>query len=187
MRIDLHCHTNKIKSGDPVSRNVDKELFCKKAELAGVDLIAITNHNDFDFEQYQDFSNQDICIVWPEVELDGISKNASKAFHVIVVADPAEIDSFNEALSKLINGQKPDDFSADLEEIVAAFIALNTLFIPHYADKAKAIGEEDKKLFEELVPRERLFLEPKDLRTVGICAFHGDNMKNVISRSFDSL
>ncbi|MBB3171011.1 hypothetical protein [Parvibacter caecicola] len=176
MRIDLHCHTNKTKSGDPVSRNVDKELLCKKAELAGVDLIAITNHNDFDFEQYQDFSNQDICIVWPGVELDGISKNASKAFHVIVVADPAEVDSFNEALSKLINGQKPDDFSADLEEIVAAFIALNTLFIPHYADKAKAIGEEDKKLFEELVPRERLFLEPKDLRTVGICAFHGDNM-----------
>lgn len=176
MRIDLHCHTSKTKSGDPRSRNVDKETFCEKIELAGVDLIAITNHNDFDSKQYRDFSNQDICMVWPGVELDGFSELTSNAFHVIVVADPAEVDKFNEVLSKLIDGQKPDDFSARLDEIVSAFLPVNTLFIPHYADKPKAITEEDKKLFESLVPRERLFLEPKDLRTVGICAFHGDNM-----------
>lgn len=176
MKIDLHCHTRKTKSGDPKSRNVDKEMFCEKVELANVDLVAITNHNDFDSEQYADLSDQDICVVWPGVELDGVSSHANRDFHVIVVADPDDVDKFDEALSKLVDGQKPDDFSAKLEEIVATFLPLNTLFIPHYADKSKAISEEDKKLFEALLPRERLFLEPKDLRTVGICAFHGDNM-----------
>lgn len=30
MKIDLHCHTKRIKSGDGSGRNVTKELFCKK-------------------------------------------------------------------------------------------------------------------------------------------------------------
>ena len=52
MRIDLHCHTKKIKSGDGKARNVTPTLFKEKIELADVKIVAITNHNAFDYQQY---------------------------------------------------------------------------------------------------------------------------------------
>lgn len=52
MKIDLHCHTKKIKKGDPVTRNVTAELFAEKIQNADVEIVAITNHNTFDLEQY---------------------------------------------------------------------------------------------------------------------------------------
>ena len=50
MRIDLHCHTKKIKSGDGKARNVTPTLFKEKIELADVKIVAITNHNAFDYQ-----------------------------------------------------------------------------------------------------------------------------------------
>lgn len=52
MRIDLHCHTKAIKKGDGIGRNVTPELFKTKIEDADIKIVAITNHNAFDFEQY---------------------------------------------------------------------------------------------------------------------------------------
>lgn len=176
MRIDLHCHTKKTKSGDPVSRNATSETFVEKIGQAGVDLVAITNHNAFDIAQFNELANTNACITWPGVELDATSTGAKKRFHVIVVCDPQQVNDFSEAVDKLVGNTRPDDFCASPEAIVRAFESLNTIFVPHYADKSKAMAIEDRPLFESLVPKERLFLEPSDLRTVGICAFHGDNM-----------
>lgn len=52
MKIDLHCHTLNCKKGDGKSRNVTSELFKEKIEAAGVEIVAITNHNYFDVNQY---------------------------------------------------------------------------------------------------------------------------------------
>lgn len=38
MKIDLHCHTKQIKSGDGPGRNVSKEMFCQKIFDADVKL-----------------------------------------------------------------------------------------------------------------------------------------------------
>lgn len=57
MKIDLHCHTKQIKSGDGSGRNVTKELFCRKIFDADVKIVAITNHNSFDKEQFCDFKD----------------------------------------------------------------------------------------------------------------------------------
>ena len=57
MKIDLHCHTKRIKSGDGSGRNVTKELFCKKIFDADVKIVAITNHNAFDKEQFFEFKD----------------------------------------------------------------------------------------------------------------------------------
>ena len=51
MKVDLHCHTKKVKSGDAHTRNVTKELFKEKVDQANVKIIAITNHNQFDHDQ----------------------------------------------------------------------------------------------------------------------------------------
>ena len=50
-RIDLHCHTKQIKSGDGEKRNVTPEVFREKIMNAEVGIVAITNHNAFDYEQ----------------------------------------------------------------------------------------------------------------------------------------
>lgn len=52
MKIDLHCHTLNCKKGDGKSRNATSELFKEKIEAAGVEIVAITNHNYFDVNQY---------------------------------------------------------------------------------------------------------------------------------------
>ncbi len=33
LKIDLHCHTKKIKKGDPITRNVTPEIFAKKYKM----------------------------------------------------------------------------------------------------------------------------------------------------------
>ena len=53
MKIDLHCHTKAIKKGDGRGRNVTPELFKSKIENADIKIVAITNHNAFDLEQYK--------------------------------------------------------------------------------------------------------------------------------------
>ena len=72
MKIDLHCHTRKAKKGDGKGRNVTPELFKEKIELADVKIVAITNHNMFDYDQYIELRNvvAGICQVWPGVEID---------------------------------------------------------------------------------------------------------------------
>ena len=52
MRIDLHCHTKRTKKGDGEGRNVTVELFKEKISNADIRIVAITNHNTFDLNQY---------------------------------------------------------------------------------------------------------------------------------------
>ena len=67
MKIDVHVHTKKCKSGDSENRNISLTRFDEIIRLTDVKILAITNHNHFDFKQYQEFREgvQDICQVWP--------------------------------------------------------------------------------------------------------------------------
>jgi len=44
MKVDLHCHTRKIKTGDGEGREVSPEKFRAKVLESNVKIIAITNH-----------------------------------------------------------------------------------------------------------------------------------------------
>jgi predicted metal-dependent phosphoesterase TrpH len=47
VKIDLHCHTKKIKSGDAETRAVvTPELFKIKIENADIKIVAITNQGN---------------------------------------------------------------------------------------------------------------------------------------------
>lgn len=76
MKVDLHCHTLKVKSGDAVTRNVSVDVFAQKIMDADVKIVAITNHNTFDLAQYIKFRDavKQYCQVWPGVELDKIGR-----------------------------------------------------------------------------------------------------------------
>ena len=102
MKIDLHCHTKRIKSGDGSGRNVTKELFCKKIFDADVKIVAITNHNAFDKEQFFEFKDaiSENCQLWPGVEID-IQQYGRSRWHLIVIANPDNTDIFSDCLNKL--------------------------------------------------------------------------------------
>lgn len=73
MKIDLHVHTKKTiqDSGNSVEIN-SPEDFIKQIYEANVGIVAITNHNLFDKEQFEEIKkfNSNNIIILPGVELD---------------------------------------------------------------------------------------------------------------------
>ena len=51
MKIDLHCHTIKAKSGDG-GRDIDPVSLAEVLAGSGVGIAAITNHNLFDLAKF---------------------------------------------------------------------------------------------------------------------------------------
>jgi len=45
MKIDIHTHTKKCKSGDAYTREITAKRFCEAVLATDVGVIAITNHN----------------------------------------------------------------------------------------------------------------------------------------------
>lgn len=170
MKIDLHCHTKKTKKGDGKNRNVTATLFREKIELADVKIVAITNHNDFDLVQYNELSNvvSDICQVWPGIELDVIGE---QNYHLIIVTKPEAAEAFNEVTAKLLAGEVPDSSKHTIEEICNAYRTFDAIYIPHYHDKKPFISIGDKEKLMDLVgDSARVFIEPRNHRTLGILA-----------------
>lgn len=54
MKIDIHTHTKKCKTGDAPSRAISAADFCETILSTEVGIIAITNHNVFDSEQFKE-------------------------------------------------------------------------------------------------------------------------------------
>lgn len=71
MKIDIHTHTKKCKSGDAPTREIAPADFCETIQSTEVGIIVITNHNVFDLDQFTeivDIMGDDVR-VWPGVEL----------------------------------------------------------------------------------------------------------------------
>ena len=121
MRIDLHCHTKKVKTGDAYTRNVTKDKFFQKVIEAEVKIIAITNHNQFDYMQYKEFKDvtEGYCDIWPGVELDIIGKADQKGNckrgHLIVIANPKNVELFNTQVQELVNDEDVNTFQIGVE------------------------------------------------------------------------
>lgn len=168
MKIDLHCHTKKTKTGDGKQRNVTPELFKEKIALADIKIVAITNHNCFDFNQYIVLQGavSGLCQVWPGVEIDvqGESK-----FHLIVVTKPEDAERFSSCVSDLFRGENIDVCEHTLNEVYEKFRSFDAIYIPHFHDKRPAISEGDRnKLIELVGDSARVFIEPRNHRTLGV-------------------
>ena len=176
MKIDIHCHTKKIRSGEPESRAVTKEVFSKSIQDAEVGIVAITDHDVFDKEQYDEFVK---CVgsnfqIWPGIELD-TSHNGNK-FHLILVGDPDDVDIFDEKVKQLTNG-KSGDFTIELDNIISHFSGENILYIPHFGSKRPAISEDNLKYLKERLGEKSslVIVEDTNIRSAGILANHGFN------------
>lgn len=168
MRIDLHCHTMATKSGDGYKRNVSFDTFL--SVLSGkVELVAITNHNYFDYSQFQEFSSNDSIIVWPGIEIDIVEKE--KRYHCIVISNPNFIDDFRATVSDLKKATA-DEFSLNLDQFISKFNHLDCIVIAHYFTKENAFSDEMIEKLKGGFQDINVFVEPSNLRSATILQAH---------------
>ena len=174
MRIDLHCHTKKVKTGDAYTRNVTKDKFFQKVIEAEVKIIAITNHNQFDYMQYKEFKDvtEGYCDIWPGVELDIIGKADQKGNckrgHLIVIANPKNVELFNTQVQELVNDGDVNTFQIGVKKVYETLGKCDCIYIPHFHKEPKLSDEDIQELGELLPDSSRLFKETSDYRSLGV-------------------
>ena len=181
MKIDLHCHTKKCKKGDSKNREVNKAKFMEKVKQASVDIVGITNHNCFDYEQYNLFLNDDFQ-VWPGVEFDVIGNQSYG--HCIIIVNPLQVEIFASETEKIFKDFKPDKFQFKIEKFVEFANKFDSIIICHYKGKKPCLSDIDIEYITNNIKDNPLFLEPSNLTSAGIYLAHdldcmvGSDVKN---------
>lgn len=170
MKIDLHCHTKKTKTGDPSTRTVTKDVFIEKLVGSAVSFVAITNHNHFDLNQYKDFASNDKGItVFPGVELDINGKESQG--HCLLVTSPKDAGAFDAFVKGMIGTKTPDSFSIDIDVFIDLIKDKDFIVIPHYS-KPHSLKDTDIDYLIEGLGNIPVLLEPSNLRSAGIMIAH---------------
>lgn len=140
-------------------------------------MVAITNHNLFDYKQYIEFTEEAKkrkIQVWPGIELD-VAGEKSKG-HCIVICNPIYVKEFNEKCISITKDKSPDEFLISIDEIISTFKELDMLVIAHYGWKKPSLAESDLKILKtKLDCIKPLFLEVPQLRSAGILYAHNLN------------
>ncbi|MBP4139162.1 hypothetical protein [Flavobacterium geliluteum] len=176
MKIDIHVHTRKVKSGDAETRNIAVDRFGEIIKNTDVRILAITNHNHFDLKQFEELRDEvaDSCQIWPGIELD-ILENGKRA-HLLVIANPQNSTQFNDRANKILLGNSPDTFTISLKETVEAFEDLDCIYIAHYFVKKPNLGDKEIEILTQLIPNpKRILKEATNSISAGIYISHGHN------------
>lgn len=138
-KMDLHIHTVSTKRDKPFEFSIEKLKGYVIQEK--VDLIAITNHNLFDAQQFSDITNALPIKVFPGIEVD------IEGGHLIVITDPSDIDDFTEKCAKVyrLNGTSEDSYISEAQFMEIFNDLGKYILISHY--------EKEPKLPLERVPQ----------------------------------
>lgn len=185
MRIDLHCHTIKAKSGD-TGRDINASDLAETLSEAQVGIAAITNHNLFDLRKYEECvsaaKSKDIAI-WPGIEFD-VRGKSNAVGHVIVIADPTYASAFSAVCDSLVGDVAPDDFVLEWDKLAPAFVdsGFDFIVMSHYrpfrgkAYKDKALPYADNEALRKSFPEDTpFFFEPSNLKRAGVMYADGVN------------
>lgn len=176
MKIDIHTHTKKVKQGDSEHRNIQVEKFTEIIKETSVKILAITNHNHFDLEQYTQFktSVDGICQIWAGVEFDILEEE--RRAHLITIVNPKNAKAFSEKVNEIIGTTSADTFTISIEDVVNNFDGLDTIFIAHYHSKKPSLTDKDLVKLESLVSNpKRVLKEASNSISAGIYINHGHN------------
>ncbi|MBP6468411.1 MAG: hypothetical protein KA277_10420 [Fusobacteriaceae bacterium] len=174
MKIDIHVHTKKTKQGDAETREIEADRFHEIISSTEVKIIAITNHNVFDIEQYRKFVTEvgDDFQIWPGVELDVIKDN--RRGHLIVIVSPDKVEDFSDTIFKLTEHSTPDKYTILLEEVVSNLDKFMPLYIAHYHQKKPDLLDEDiDYIVEKTANKSRVLKEATNAVSAGIFISHG--------------
>lgn len=135
MRIDLHIHTVATPS-DSEGFEFDVDVLSQYVSEASLGAIAITNHNMFDRQGYEEICNAIPIPVFPGIEIN-VTKPGSFG-HVLIIADPSDLQEFTEG-SETISNLCPDAAShVEWSAVMRAFPSIRRwLVIPHYIKDRK--------------------------------------------------
>lgn len=176
MKIDIHVHTKKIKTGDAETRNITPEKFNEKIRLTDVNILAITNHNHFDLQQYLEISElvKDTCQIWPGIELD-IFENNNKA-HLLVISNPKFVEEFNEKCNNILKDSNVNTFTISIKDVAEKFSELDCIYVAHYLNKTPNLSDQEITLLASLIPNpKRIIKEAANSISAGIFISHGHN------------
>jgi predicted ATPase len=176
MRIDIHTHTKKVKQGDSEHRNIDVEKFTEIVRETDVKILAITNHNHFDLEQYTEFLNsvEGSCQIWAGIEFDILEEG--RRAHLITIVNPKNAQAFNEKVKDVISTSSADTFTISIDDVVSNFDSLDAIFIAHYHSKKPNLTDKDVDKLESLVSNpKRVLREASNSISAGIYINHGHN------------
>lgn len=136
-RCDLHIHT--VSSLSDRAFVYDKDVLLDYVSKTGLDVIAITNHNLFDFFQFVDIKNTlSDTVILPGIEVD-LEKG-----HILVIAnnDDASLFDFRAKCDEITNQIHAKEDYISYETFLRIFSDLNKyLLIPHY-DKCPKLPAE---------------------------------------------
>lgn len=138
-KIDLHIHTLSTSSDSNFTFSIEK--LKEYVEFMEIDCIAITNHNLFNLEQFED-----ICKNIDAYVLPGIEINLENG-HLLLIADNKELNDFSRRCEKIETQiRSPNDF-VTVDQLKTIFGDLSKyILIPHY-DKKPEIND---KILSEL-------------------------------------
>jgi len=174
MKIDIHTHTKKCKSGDASTREIAPIDFCETIQSTDVGIIAITNHNVFDLDQFTEIVDiiGDDAQVWPGVELD-VQEDGVRG-HLIVIVSPKMAKGFSRVLDDITKDSTPDSFKTTIEQILEKFEDFNPLYVTHYKQKTPNIPDKAlEKLMTRTANPRRVIKEVTNSISAGIYISHG--------------
>lgn len=136
-KLDLHIHT--VATISDVDFIFDLSKLIRYVETQKLDGIAITNHNCFDMNQYNDIRNALNIPVLPGIEI-----NLGKG-HMLLIANDTELTDFNSKCLAVTN-------SISSKELINIFGDLSKyLLIPHYDKKPKIEEQTIEELKEHII------------------------------------
>ncbi len=142
MKIDIHTHTKKCKSGDAPTREISPESFCEAILSSEVRVVAITNHNVFDLGQYTEIENRlgKEAQIWPGIELD-ILEDGLRG-HLLVIVSPMLTKVFSDAVVEFTEGASPDCFTATIDQVLEKFDSFKPIYVVHYKQKKPNLSDD---------------------------------------------
>jgi len=176
MKIDIHTHTKKVKQGDSENRNIDVDRFAEIIKETDVKILAITNHNHFDLEQYTQFKTnvEGICQIWAGIEFDILEEG--RRAHLITIVNPKNAQSFSEKVNEVIGTTSADTFTISINDVVSKLDSLDAIFIAHYHSKKPNLTDKDVDKLVSLVSNpKRVLKEASNSISAGIYINHGHN------------
>ncbi len=138
-KLDLHIHTKQTVSDPTFSFSLDK--LKEYVQQYKIDGIAITNHNIFNIQQFQDIQNKlsGDCVVLPGIE---INIGVNGVGHLICITNQEDIEDFDLRCKKIEDKIQyaTDKITIDeLDEIFSDYSKY--LWIPHY-DKKPTVDKD---------------------------------------------
>ncbi|MCR5192247.1 MAG: phosphotransferase [Bacteroidales bacterium] len=138
-RCDLHIHT--VASVSDRTFTFDKNVLVDYVEKTGLDVVAITNHNLFDYTQFYEIKNAlPNTVVLPGIEVD------LERGHILVISnnDDGTLFDFNGKCEEVKNLIKTKDDDINYDTFIRIFGDLSKyLLIPHY--------EKEPKLHKDII------------------------------------